>query len=67
MPGKSQTFQILHISDLHVSAQKGFDRSVVLDPLIERLKEDRIRGFQPEFVVLTGDEVIRTRFRWPGV
>jgi formylglycine-generating enzyme required for sulfatase activity len=32
-----------------------FDRSVVLDPMIERLKKDRGRGVQPEAVFVTGD------------
>ncbi len=49
------TFQILHLSDLHVSAQGNFDRSVVLDPLIIRLKEDLEKGFQPEIVIMSGD------------
>ncbi|MDY6933129.1 MAG: SUMF1/EgtB/PvdO family nonheme iron enzyme [Spirochaetota bacterium] len=53
--GKTQIFQILHISDLHVNTKENFDRSVVLDPLIERVKEDRENGFKPEIVVVTGD------------
>jgi len=48
-------FQILHISDLHINAKEHFDRSVVLDPLIERAKTDMRSGFQPEIVVVTGD------------
>lgn len=48
-------FQILHISDLHINTKEHFDRSVVLDPLIERVKTDMRSGFQPEIVVVTGD------------
>jgi hypothetical protein len=55
MPGKSQTFQIRHLSGLHVSTRKEFDRSVVLDPLLDRLKEDKRKGFFPEIIVVTGD------------
>jgi predicted phosphodiesterase len=51
------TFRLLHISDLHIkdSEEDKFDRGVVLDPLIERVKEDRERGLRPEIVVVTGD------------
>jgi DNA repair exonuclease SbcCD nuclease subunit len=53
----NQRFQILHISDLHIKddPQEGFDRRVVLDPLIERMKQDLGKGYQPEIVVVTGD------------
>ena len=47
--------QILHISDPHINTKEHFDRSVVLDPLIERVKTDMRSGFQPEIVVVTGD------------
>ncbi len=52
-----QTFQILHISDLHIEddEKKQFDRKVVLDPLIRRVKKDRKDGFNPEIVAVTGD------------
>jgi len=49
------TFKILHISDLHISTKDNFDRSVVLDPLIERVKQDRDNGLKPEIVVVSGD------------
>ncbi len=49
------TFQILHISDLHINTKENFDRSVVLDPLIERVKEDLSNGLRPEIVIVTGD------------
>ena len=51
------TFQLLHISDLHIkdSEEDKFDRGVVLDPLIKRVKEDREKGLRPEIVVVTGD------------
>ncbi len=55
MSKKSNKFQILHISDLHVSTEKEFDRQVVLDPLLDRLKEDREKGLRPEIVIITGD------------
>jgi 3',5'-cyclic AMP phosphodiesterase CpdA len=42
--------QILHIKD-----KEDFDRSVVLGPLIKRVKKDRDTGFEPELVVVTGD------------
>ena len=50
-----KTLQILHISDLHIDEKEDFDRSIVLDPLIERVEKDRKSGFQPEIVVVTGD------------
>lgn len=49
------TFQILHISDPHITSKESFDRSVVLDPLIERIKEDHRSGLKPEIVIVTGD------------
>ena len=49
------TFQILHISDLHITSDKKFDQSVVLDPLIARVKEDIKDGLRPDIVVVTGD------------
>jgi formylglycine-generating enzyme required for sulfatase activity/predicted MPP superfamily phosphohydrolase/energy-coupling factor transporter ATP-binding protein EcfA2 len=55
MSKKSNAFQILHISDLHVSTDKEFDRKVVLDPLLEILIKDREKNFRPEIVVITGD------------
>ncbi len=49
------SFQILHISDLHINVEEKFDRSVVLDLLIERVKKDRELRLKPEIVVVTGD------------
>ena len=46
--------QILHISDLHIKEKEDFDRSVVLGPLIERVKKDLDTGFKPELVAVTG-------------
>jgi predicted MPP superfamily phosphohydrolase len=53
----SNTFQILHISDLHIKDDKKekFDRKVVLDPLIAKVKGDLKDGFSPEIIVVTGD------------
>lgn len=51
-------FQILHISDLHVrdDETESFDRSVVLGPLIDRVRKDvKDNSFRPEIVVVTGD------------
>ncbi len=50
-----QTFQILHISDIHVKGTKDFDRSVVLDPFLKRIEKDLSKGFNPEIVIVTGD------------
>ncbi|MFH0994695.1 MAG: SUMF1/EgtB/PvdO family nonheme iron enzyme [Pseudomonadota bacterium] len=47
--------QILHLSDLHVTLKEDYDRRVVLDPLIKRVKEDRESDFDPEIVVVSGD------------
>jgi formylglycine-generating enzyme required for sulfatase activity/predicted MPP superfamily phosphohydrolase len=52
---KSNLFQILHISDLHISTEKEFDRQAVLDPLLDRLKADKKNGLRPEIVAITGD------------
>lgn len=52
---KPQQFQILHISDLHIDEKDNFDRSVVLNPLIDRVKQDLEQGFKPEIVVVSGD------------
>ena len=50
----SQT-QILHLSDMHITRKGKFDRSVVLDPLIERISLDKQDGFRPELLIVTGD------------
>lgn len=49
-----QTTTILHISDLHIE-EEHFDRSLVLDPLLKRVLEDRDKGLTPELVAVTGD------------
>jgi formylglycine-generating enzyme required for sulfatase activity/3',5'-cyclic AMP phosphodiesterase CpdA len=48
-------FKILHLSDFHVRIDEGFDRSVVLDPLLERAKMDFRNGLVPEIVIVSGD------------
>jgi|GEM_PF-4091328 len=53
MPEKKCT--ILHISDLHVKSGEDFDRSVVLDPLLDRVEKDKTDGMNPEIVVVSGD------------
>ena len=51
----SQT-QILHLSDMHTRCDVQFDYSVVLDPLVSRLRKDRDeRGLRPELLILSGD------------
>lgn len=48
--------QILHLSDIHINTGDEFDRSVVLDPLIDRLKKDRKdNGLSPELLIVSGD------------
>ncbi len=56
MAAKNQ-LQILHISDLHIKddPDESFDRERVLEPLVQRAKEDLQEGFCPEIVVVTGD------------
>lgn len=50
------TFQILHISDIHISTKEIFDTSIVLNPFFKRLDDDkRDSGLVPEIVVVTGD------------
>ena len=49
------TFQILHLADLHITSKESFDRSVVLDPLIDRIKVDLEKEFKPEIVIVSGD------------
>ena len=53
----TQHTTILHISDIHIEADpdKRFDRSVVLDPLLKRVREDYAKGLRPELVAVTGD------------
>jgi 3',5'-cyclic AMP phosphodiesterase CpdA len=50
-----KTITILHISDLHVASGNEFDRSVVLDPLLERARKDKEKGLVPELVIVSGD------------
>lgn len=54
---KMHTTTILHISDIHIehNPEKHFDRSVVLDPFLDRIADDYQNGIQPEVVVVTGD------------
>jgi len=47
--------QILHISDLHITSKDFFDRRIVLEPLLARIREDRKNGLRPELVAVTGD------------
>ncbi|MDA8137789.1 MAG: metallophosphoesterase [Desulfobacteraceae bacterium] len=51
----SQKTQILHISDLHLSSKTKQDQSSKLESLLDRVKEDRVRGFSPEIIAITGD------------
>jgi predicted phosphodiesterase len=54
-PGDVNQFQILHISDLHIRDIEDFDCSLVLDPLIERVRLDIKDGIKPGIVIVTGD------------
>ena len=55
------TMQILHLSDLHtleseIEGEEGnFDQSIVLCPLLARVKTDYDKGMKPELVIITGD------------
>lgn len=46
---------ILHLSDLHFGKEKEFDRSVVLESLMDRFGTDAKNGLKPEIVIVTGD------------
>ncbi len=52
---KVDQFRILHISDLHIRDGEDFNRSVVLDRLIQRIEKDQKEGVKPEIVVVSGD------------
>ena len=52
---QTDQLEILHISDLHISAKDSFGRNTVLGALIDRVKKDRKEGLLPEIVVVTGD------------
>jgi len=47
--------QILHISDLHIKEGQNFDRSRVLEPMLERIRQDMKQRIRPEIVIVTGD------------
>lgn len=49
------TLTILHLSDFHFKVKGEFDRSVVLDPLLERIKNDTDKGLEAEIVIISGD------------
>jgi len=53
----NERMTLLHVSDLHIrdDEKERFDRSVVLDPFLGRLKKDREGGISPELVIVTGD------------
>jgi predicted MPP superfamily phosphohydrolase len=57
MASKPQKLTLLHLSDLHIrdDEEEKTDRSVVLGPLLDRLKKDRKKGLRPELVLITGD------------
>ncbi len=52
---KAHQFRVLHLSDLHISCQEGFDQAVVFDPLLQRIERDQKAGFRPQMIVVTGD------------
>ena len=46
----------LHLSDLHFTAEEGWDRRVVLASLLDYLRDEVAgKGLGPDFVVVTGD------------
>ena len=53
----ANTFQLLHLGDLFAKNDLGesFDRSVVVDSLVERVEEDRRHGIAPDAIVVSGD------------
>ena len=57
MASKHQNLTLLHLSDLHMrnDEEEKTDRSVVLDPLLERLEADYKNNLRPELVLITGD------------
>lgn len=57
MTTNKTTATLLHLSDLHIrnDAEEKTDRSMVLDPLLERLETDYRKGLRPELVLVTGD------------
>jgi predicted phosphodiesterase len=51
-----RSLTILHISDLHIKKGEYFDRSIVFDPLLWRLKLDaEENNLNPRLVVVSGD------------
>ena len=58
--------QILHLSDLHIDTDNNFDRSLVLDPLIERVNEGvDFLGYRisPDYLKVRKSSVKRYRRR----
>ena len=51
MASEHKRATLLHLSDLHISnnAEETLDRSMVLDPLLERIKYDYIRACAPNW------------------
>ena len=52
----ANTFQLLHIGDLFAKNNLGetFDRSFVVDSLIEQVQKDRRQGIDPNVIVISG-------------
>ncbi|WP_197282125.1 SUMF1/EgtB/PvdO family nonheme iron enzyme [Dethiosulfatarculus sandiegensis] len=57
MASEHKRATLLHLSDLHIrnNAEETLDRSMVLDPLLERIKYDYSKGLRPELVLISGD------------
>src|SRR3972149_9474807 len=45
----------LHLSDVHMQKDDEFDRGVVIDSLVEDIRNRCQEGLQPEFIVFSGD------------
>ena len=52
---QNQTLTWIHLSDLHMEQQDTFNRSVVLEALWQDIESFVTRGFQPDFIAITGD------------
>ncbi len=52
---QSETLQILHLSDLHISQNNNPVDSPIFKALIKQIKGDRENGINPEIVIISGD------------
>ncbi len=52
---KSKPFQILHLSDLHISKDNNPANSAIFNALLKQIEKDSDNGVSPEIVVISGD------------